>query len=138
MPLSEQSISARLPPRVSPSERWRGSLIAAGVFAAALAFTFVDVWNTGGGSTHTPCSENLIGGRFDASTRADLKYEMWLVARHARVLVEQPTALFDTEHCAPYPDTLTFGIPMVTMGILGIPAMLATDDPVWTLSLIHI
>ena len=48
------------------------------------------------------------------------------------MLVEQPTALFDTEHCAPYPDTLTFGIPMVTMGILGIPAMLATDDPVWT------
>ena len=69
---------------------------------------------------------------FSGTTRADVTFEAWIVGRNARTLISNPTALFDTPHCAPHSNTLTLGVPMITMSIIGIPAYIATGDPVFT------
>jgi hypothetical protein len=63
----------------------------------------------------------------EAFVRADVTFEAWLVARNARTLLREPWQLFDTEHCAPGEKTLTLGVPMLTMGLLAVPATLMGD-----------
>jgi len=65
-------------------------------------------------------------------TRMDVTLETWIVARNAYTLAHRPQHLFDTEHCAPWDKTLTFGIPMITMSVVAIPASVATGDPILT------
>lgn len=104
---------------------------AAWTLVAFLIFLFLalvnlrDVWHAG------PASHALVSGEGGglAIARGDVTFEAWLVARHARVLLRDPTALFDTEHCAPAEKTLTLGVPMITMGLLAIPAALVTPNP---------
>ncbi len=67
----------------------------------------------------------------EAVARADVSFEAWLVARHARTLVREPWRLFATEHCAPGERTLTLGVPMITMGLLAVPAGLS-GEPILT------
>jgi hypothetical protein len=57
-------------------------------------------------------------------------FEAWLTARHADTLLRRPWRLFDTEHCAPEEQTLTYGVPLIAMGVLAIPASLLTQNPI--------
>jgi hypothetical protein len=115
-------VSAASRPPTCPglgSRRW--NLVALLVFGAALAFVFADVWRAGP-RTVVPMGRPVPG--FEAIVQADVTFEAWLVARHARTLVREPWRIFDTEHCAPGEKTLTLGVPMLTMGLLAVPASL--------------
>ncbi len=57
------------------------------------------------------------------------------MARNAWTLLHRPLGLFDAEPCYPEPQALTLGEPGITFGIVGIPAWLATSDPVATYDL---
>lgn len=61
---------------------------------------------------------------------ADVVYEAWLGGRHAHTLISAPWRLLETEHCAPMAKSLTLGIPMVALGVLGVPAALFTRNPI--------
>lgn len=120
-------------PKAPPPESRRARALAlAGVFgviAAALAFTWAGVWRAGIGEV-VPAAAMPEGSPLLHTSRADVSYEAWLAARHARTLLRRPWRLFDTEHCAPERHSLTYGIPMIAMGVLAIPASLATQNPV--------
>jgi hypothetical protein len=106
------------------SRRWNAAALA--VFAAALAVVFGEVWRAG------PRSVVPIADARDAVepvATADVRFHTFLVARHARTLASEPWRLFDTEHCAPGEKTLTLGIPLITMGLLAIPAI-PFGDPI--------
>jgi hypothetical protein len=99
--------------------------------AAALVATYGEVWRQGAGDgLPATAVRDLPDYRLTLFSRADVTYEAWLVARHARTLWHRPWRLFDTEHCYPEKRSLTFGIPMISMGILAIPASLVTRNPI--------
>jgi hypothetical protein len=104
------------------SLRWNAA--ALGLFAAALAVVLGRVWSEG------PRQVVPVSVRSELMrpvVYSDVSFEAWLVARHARTLVRAPWRLFETEHCAPGERTLTLGLPMITMGLLAVPAGLARD-----------
>ncbi|MGH0032543.1 MAG: hypothetical protein ACQGVC_22355, partial [Myxococcota bacterium] len=105
----------------------RHHVLAALLFAAATAAFFAPVLRAG--PARAAALEPVA--RFWAAWHvADAEFQAFLVARNARTLATRPHRLFDTEHCAPAEDTLAYGIPMVTLGALGIPAALLSDEPV--------
>jgi hypothetical protein len=91
---------------------------------------YAEVWREGPRSV-VPARDFQHRGA-QMTTRMDVTLETWLVARNAYTLARRPTRLFDTEHCAPWEKTMTLGIPMITMGIVAIPASIATSDPILT------
>ncbi len=66
----------------------------------------------------------------------DQRFTVWVVARNARVLLRRPLDLFAAEQCYPARNSLAFGEPAITLGILGVPAYLLTRDPVATFNLV--
>ena len=112
--------------RPNAKERAVGwSLVALLVFLVLAGVNLRDVWRAGPGSYALVSGE---GGGL-AIARGDVTFEAWLVARNARTWLEDPSALFDTEHCAPAEKTLILGIPMLTMGLLAVPVALVTPNP---------
>jgi len=111
--------------------RRRALGIAAALLAigAAVALCYADVWRAGMGEV-VPVAQVPEGSPLRHTSRADVTFEAWLAARHAHTLLRRPWRLFDTEHCAPEEQTLTFGIPLVAMGVLAIPASLVTQNPI--------
>jgi hypothetical protein len=105
---------------------WLGILLA---IAAAVVLCYGELWRRGA-SEVVPVvlvDDNEVASQ---ARIADASYEAWLVARHARTLLRHPTRLFDTEHCYPEKRSLTFGIPMIAMGMEAIPASLVTRNPI--------
>lgn len=109
--------------------QWRRRLLVALLFLLALAVRF-----------HPLLGEDLSqvallperGERsLDPSglAAADLRFVVWLVARNARTLLEQPTRLFQTEPCHPAENGLALGEPGITLGLLGTPAWALSRDP---------
>jgi hypothetical protein len=109
---------------------WRWNLAALTVFLLATVAVFGQVWREDPRSV-VP-ARDLHKQGWQRTARMDVTLETWIVARHAYTLARRPHRLFDTEHCAPWEKTLTLGIPMITMGIVAIPASVATSDPVLT------
>ena len=109
---------------------WRWNLAAILVFFLAAAAVYGEVWREDPRSV-VPVLDFQRGG-VRAIGRMDVSLETWLVARNAHTLVHHPHRLFDTEHCAPWEKTMTLGIPMITMGVVAIPASVATGDPILT------
>ena len=81
--------------------------------------------------------------RFDASEgkarpfwkfigEAEQRFVAWQVARNARVLIEEPGALFDTEQCHPTKKMMALGEPMIALGVVGVPCRLVLSDPLRT------
>jgi hypothetical protein len=98
---------------------WRWNAAAAAVFVAALGITFGDLWRD---DPRSVAPVGRVPPGLEMVSRADVSFEAWLVDRHARTLVRAPWRLFATEHCAPGERTLTLGVPMITMGLLAVPA----------------
>jgi hypothetical protein len=105
--------------------------IAAALLAigAAVALCYAEVWRAGIGEV-VPVAQVPAGSPLLHTSRADVTFEAWLAARHARTLLRRPWRLFETEHCAPEAQTLTYGIPFVAMGVLAVPASLVTSNPI--------
>lgn len=97
--------------------------------AAAVALCYAEVWRAGIGDV-VPVAQVPAGSPLVHTSRADVTFEAWLAARHAHTLLRRPWRLFETEHCAPEAQTLTYGIPFIAMGILAIPASLLTSNPI--------
>lgn len=126
---------ARLPERLTsalgPAARGARGALAAAILALVALAPFAQLLESG--ARETLANQYFAERSFwEHGSRADVEFEAWLVARNAKTLSSAPARLFDTEHCAPFEQTLTLGIPMITMGILGIPAWLATGDPILT------
>jgi hypothetical protein len=66
----------------------------------------------------------------------DHRFVIWLVGRNAWTLLHRPLALLDAEGCFPERRTLSLGEPGISLGIVGMPAWLATGDPVATYNLV--
>jgi hypothetical protein len=109
------------------------TLAAALVFLGGVASVQWEVWSQGFGTALGYTSRRLDGtsqqGRH-LLERNDAVFTAALVARSARVLTHEPRRLFDAEHCAPAERTLTYGDPMLTMALLGVPFQRALDDPI--------
>ena len=60
----------------------------------------------------------------------DATLAAWLIPRNAYTLMHSPSRLFEGEHCAPAARTIAFGEPMITLGVLAIPYLLLTGDPI--------
>jgi len=116
--------------------RW--TVVAFAVFFLAVAATHGAVWRegvrqfvpTGRIEAPKPGSGGMTLRDVVAINRGDALFEAWLVARNAETLIRHPFQLFQTEHCAPVENTLTLSLPMIAMGVLAIPALLVTDDPI--------
>ena len=104
----------------------RSHAIAAALFVAASVLVFHELVRDA--TTHVAVTE--IDGAHRGTRRADAVFEAWLVARNARTLATRPHRLFDAEHCAPAENTLTLGIPMITQGVLALPAAAFSREPV--------
>ncbi|MDE0886046.1 MAG: hypothetical protein OSB70_10990 [Myxococcota bacterium] len=63
---------------------------------------------------------------------ADLTFYTWLSARNARTLLSDPVGIFNAEICAPTEKSLALSAPGLTLGFLGIPGFLLSDDPAFT------
>ncbi|MBW2273545.1 MAG: hypothetical protein JRG96_09760 [Deltaproteobacteria bacterium] len=70
------------------------------------------------------------------ASKNDQLFVAWLVARNARTLLSDPLALYDAEECFPTPNVLAYGEHMITLGIMGIPAHLASGDPLLTFNFV--
>jgi hypothetical protein len=130
-----------------PKRAVLGLLAALLVFAAGCVAVYGELWRQGPSSV-APMDSSEFGAaqtvfhhgaaeqsNTPATVRADLIFEAALVTRNAYTLATAPHRLFDAEHCAPAKNSLTLGIPMISMGLLAIPAWLATGDPVLTYNL---
>ncbi len=62
----------------------------------------------------------------------DQRFSVWVIARNARALLHDPLHVFEAETCHPVRRSLALGNPALTSGLLGLPAYLATGDPVAT------
>jgi hypothetical protein len=115
------------PPDAEPPRRRALGLAAALLtLGAAVALCYAGVWRAGIGKV-VPVARAPVDSVLD---RADVTFEAWLTARHAHTLLRRPWRLFDTEHCAPEEQTLTYGVPLIAMGVLAIPASLVTQNPI--------
>jgi hypothetical protein len=104
------------------------ALAALAVLAGAVALAHLEIFRADAAQVVPLALEGQALSLPEASA-ADVRFETWLVARHARTLLTRPWRLFDTEHCAPEAHTLTYGVPMIALGILGMPAALFTREP---------
>jgi hypothetical protein len=115
-----------------------GAGVATLVFACALASVFHGYL----GADLRRSAPTVEGESADPSDPAqplletDQRFVIWLVARNAWTLLHRPLDLFDAEPCYPERDTLSLGEPGISLGIVGIPAWLATGDPVATYDLV--
>jgi hypothetical protein len=113
--------------------------IAVAVFLLSLLTPFWEIVVSGDPREVVPLFpryEGKLETRFDQfgrqATKNDQLFVAWQVARNARTLVNDPLALYDSEQCFPTENLLAYGEPMITLGILGIPAHLVSGDPLLT------
>jgi hypothetical protein len=60
----------------------------------------------------------------------DERYTIWAITRNARAILRNPTDVFGAGQCYPAEQALALGHSVLTPGLLGVPALLFTDDPV--------
>jgi hypothetical protein len=106
---------------------WTGVALAAFVCATALRFSCL----IGQDLTETVATNaNISRSPMGVLSGTDQKFIVATVARNARALVRHPLTLFDSEFCYPTEKSLAYGEPLITMGIVGIPAELLSGDPI--------
>lgn len=135
-----------------PRERRSARIaIALGVFGSALAMLLGGIWAQGPTevvpTAPHPIPDLLVVGNGDEADQrdterwwealavADQRFAVWATAHGARALFQSPSALFDARSCYPARDSLAYGHPLLTFGLLGAPAYWLTGDPVATYNL---
>ncbi|MFQ5416948.1 MAG: hypothetical protein ACE5FL_07870 [Myxococcota bacterium] len=99
--------------------------VAGLIFCVAAGWLYRDVLRDGPAS-HVPI---VLPETFVDMAIGDVMIEAWLVTRNARTLARSPRRLFDAEFCAPMENSLTLGIPMITMGLLAVPVRFVSSHP---------
>ncbi|UCE84893.1 MAG: hypothetical protein JSU66_11090 [Deltaproteobacteria bacterium] len=117
---------------LSPRRLWCAAAFCA--FALAIAWTHGAAWRAGAREavprSRAADAAAAASKAWENTGLADATFATWLVGRNAHTLLRRPWNLFDTEHCAPGEKTMTRGEPMISLGLLGAPAALWTDDPI--------
>ncbi len=140
-PLVNPSV-ATPPDPSNPFQRPWATWLALALLTLLVAGKFAPTWRAGIDSVVPALS--VFGDRtqlspqqkmWNVTTRADTTFAAWLVSRNAYTLLHRPTSLFHGEHCAPTENSLTLGEPMITLGLLAVPAYLVTGDPIVTYNL---
>lgn len=107
---------------------------------AVLVFGSAAAWQFGAGAgtdlhesvlvNRPPGAGEALGWR--ALRESDLNFVVALTARNAATLARHPGRFFALEQCYPAHDALAFGELLLTPGLLGVPAWLASRDPLVT------
>jgi len=103
----------------------------------ALALAHGEVFRAGA-SRFVPLAPVSCEAKLAPLRSADVTFEAWLVARHARTWLREPWNLFDTPHCAPDARTLTLGMPALALGLLGAPAAIFSREPLLVYNLARV
>lgn len=106
--------------------RWAWFTGATLVFLLALVTSFHGFWG-GDLRRDVPFPSDGIAGPVKT---ADYQMTVWATSRNAYALLRRPTRLFDAEPCYPAGNSLTIYHPLITLGLLAIPGLLSTGDPV--------
>lgn len=120
--------------RASARRRWRWA--ALGIFLLALGTRFYPLI---GHDPRRVIVANAADGRaasnaWDPLVLNDLRFGVALTARNAYTLTHRPHRILDLEQCYPTRNALALGEPMITPGVLGMPAALLFGDPLVTFS----
>lgn len=70
--------------------------------------------------------------RIDPVTQTDYRMGVWAFGRHAYTLWTAPWRIFQTEPCHPVENGLALHHPVITQGLLAMPAYLVSGDPLAT------
>jgi hypothetical protein len=101
--------------------------------SACLLYTLLPIWSQGP-STVVPAVERPES--WQALVENDVRFGAWGTSRNAWALTHEPWKLFDAEPCYPATNTLAFGNPMISLGVLGAPVRLLVGDPVLTYNVV--
>jgi hypothetical protein len=127
------------------SPDWRWSALALALFSATVLVLFRGVLVAGPtdfvvassyGHERSPETGLLELPRPDSIFHTDQRFVLWLTARNARALWGGPLGFFDAGTCQPSSESLVYGEPGLSLGIVGMPAWLLTRDPVATFNLV--
>jgi hypothetical protein len=102
-------------------------LAACVIFGLSAWLVYGDVWRAGP-TEQLPSLQR--SGRAAPWLDTDQTFIVWQVSRNAGALLSRPHAFFDSGHCHPIENALAHTGPMLTMGILAIPATLLGANPV--------
>src|SRR5258706_16328243 len=103
--------------------------------AALVASAFADVRREAlgaGPSTAVSIEQSSLDHFVSNVILSDQLWVAWAVSRNARQLATAPSDLFDAEDCFPAQHALALGEPVITLGLLGVPAYIAGANPVAT------
>jgi hypothetical protein len=114
---------------MSRLRRLAPTVAALSMLAGAVWLAHVEIFRAGAAQFAPLDREGAVIDRVIAGV--DVTFEAWLVARHARTLWTHPWDLLDTEHCAPERHSITYGVPLIALGVLGMPAALFSREPVF-------
>jgi hypothetical protein len=112
-----------------PPPSWLTRAAPVLLLVVAVALAHAEIWRAGPAQVAPLFSEGAPE-YFPESSVPDVSFEAWLVARNARTLLTQPWRLYDTEHCFPEKQSITFGVSLVGLSVLAMPAALFTREPV--------
>jgi len=140
----ETGLTRRQPKR----QRVGWTIAAALVFGLGLVVVFGQVWRAdlhrvapwpelAPGEPSDPIERLMpLEGPFVASrrqlARGDQVFAVWAVAQNARGFLENPGRPFHADPCHPAENAQALGHPILSHGLLALPAYLATRDPVAT------
>jgi hypothetical protein len=116
------------------SRAWAWNAAALLVFGLALGSLFHEYWRRDF-SAVTLAEHPEEAGELVLHV-TDLRFVIGLTARNAFTLLKHPTRLFDLESCYPTTNALAYGEPMITPGLLGVPAYWLSSDPLVTFNLV--
>jgi hypothetical protein len=115
--------------RAPPARSW----IAALVFLGAAASLHGHVW-LAGADAHVATVARAR--RWAPVLRSDHEFVVWQTSRNARALREDLAGFFDAGHCFPARRTLALGEPMLTLGLLALPAEALGAGPIRVYNLV--
>lgn len=115
------------PPRSPLRGRVAWGVAAAALFGVATALLYAPLL---GHDLHEVVPTAGGPARGTRASEWDRRFAVWLIARDADAWLHHPWRLFDTGTCHPVKSALALGHPALSVGLLGVPGMLASGDPV--------
>jgi hypothetical protein len=127
-------------PAPTRSSTARATTLALLVIAVGLAWTFRDFVRADMSDvTRFVLHESRAAqGTGSFAARVDTRFVVWLVSRNAHTFASQPWRAFDGEICHPTPQSIALGEPGFALGLVGVPAWLATHDPILTFNVVSV
>lgn len=120
-----------------PIARLAWVLAAIALIGLALAQLLGPVWNIDPRGS-VPTAATLQEVRLVRPERSidammsDLRFVVFATAQASRALLDHPLAIFEAPQCFPARRSLAYGHPLIGFGLLGLPAMWLTGDPILT------